>query len=80
MINVSADFFEFLSAEFDAFSKPPGRDSHCNVSLSKNATTRLGCELNRDHAIRVVVKTTKIIGTFHIRIAVVDLLINHYIY
>ena len=31
---VPADFFEFLSTQFTACSKPPSRDNHCNSSYS----------------------------------------------
>ena len=43
--NVSCDFVEFLSTEFVACLKPHSRDE-------------IGCRLNQDYAIRVVVKTT----------------------
>ena len=31
-VNVPVDFFEFLSTEFDASSKPPSRENHRKVS------------------------------------------------
>ena len=43
--NVSCDFVEFLSTEFAAYLKPHSRDE-------------IGCRLNQDYAIRVVVKET----------------------
>ena len=56
--NVAVDFFEYLPAEFAAFSKPPSKDGHRKIVLPKDAIMWPGCWLNQDHAIRVVVKTT----------------------
>ena len=33
--NVAADFFEFLSTEFAASSKPPSRDNYRKTSYSR---------------------------------------------
>ena len=56
--NVPVDFFEFLSTEFAACSKPSSRDNYGKASYPKDATTWPGCGLSPDHSIRVVVKTT----------------------
>ena len=57
--DVPVDFFEFLSTEFAACSKPPSRDNYRKASYPRAQLTAWpGCGLNPDHSIRVVVKTT----------------------
>ena len=52
--NVTVDFFEFLSTEFNACSKQPSRDRHCKVSYPRMQlnVTRVRVEprsCNHDH-------------------------------
>ena len=43
--NVSVDFFEFLSTEFDICSKPPNRDNHRKASIqARSNVTRARVE------------------------------------
>ena len=39
---VPVDFFEFLSTEFAAWSKPPSRDNHCKVSFARTQKRKQG--------------------------------------
>ena len=54
--NVLVDFFEFLPIEFAAYSKPPSRNNHRKVVLSKDATTWPGCGSNSHHTIKDLFK------------------------
>ena len=60
MIQCSCGFLQILSTEFAACSKPPSRNNHRKASYPRTQQRdHLNLwELNPDHSIMVVVKTT----------------------